>query len=194
MGGLVPVNGPGVSEKMNISPCSTRCCPSGYYAAGKQPLALLHGIFFLIFSKTPGVYKPPAVPSGSAQGAHYPAGTRRDIQAVTGSGFEIMSHDHHDDVRRTRRLSLGSARRPGGPAARVSWRPCQPECKLRLPDRAGRPGPASGFASGCRPRWQSRLLMLSSFQQIHRDHRSVWPTIKIPAEAESAAAPATRQS
>ena len=119
----MPVNGPGVSEKMNISPCSTRCCPSGYYAAGKQPLALLHGIFFLIFSKTPGVYKPPAVPSGSAQGAHYPAGTRRDIQAVTGSGFEIMSHDHHDDVRRTRRLSLGSARRPGGPAARVSWRP-----------------------------------------------------------------------
>ena len=31
----------------------------------------------------PGVYKPPAVPSGAAQGAHYPAGTRGDIQAVT---------------------------------------------------------------------------------------------------------------
>ena len=27
--------------------------------------------------------KPPAVPSGAAQGAHYPAGTRGDIQAVT---------------------------------------------------------------------------------------------------------------
>ena len=30
-----------------------------------------------------GVYKPPAVPSGAAHGAHYPAGTRGDIQAVT---------------------------------------------------------------------------------------------------------------
>ena len=31
----------------------------------------------------PTVYIPPAVPSGAAQGAHYPAGTRGDIQAVT---------------------------------------------------------------------------------------------------------------
>ena len=35
-----------------------------------------------LISNTPGVYKPPAVPSGAAQGAHYPAGTRGDIPAV----------------------------------------------------------------------------------------------------------------
>ena len=64
---------------MNKSPCSSRCWPSGL-AAGKRPL--LHGIFFFsLFSNPPGVYKPPAVPSGAAQGAHYPAGTvtRGDI-------------------------------------------------------------------------------------------------------------------
>ena len=68
------------SEKMNNSPCSSRCWPSGH-AAGKRPL--LHGIFFLLFSNPPGLYKPPAVPSGAAPGAHYPAGPREDIQAVT---------------------------------------------------------------------------------------------------------------
>ena len=31
----------------------------------------------------PGVYNPPAVPLGAAQGTYYPAGTRGDIQAVT---------------------------------------------------------------------------------------------------------------
>ena len=30
-----------------------------------------------IFSNTLGVYKPPALPSGAAQGVHYPAGTQR---------------------------------------------------------------------------------------------------------------------
>ena len=37
------------SEKMNKSPCSSRCWPSGH-AAGKRPLrhALLHGIFFFV--------------------------------------------------------------------------------------------------------------------------------------------------
>ena len=66
------------SKKMNKSPRSSRCWPSGH-AAGKRPL--LHGIF----SKPPGMYKPPALPSGAAQDAHYPAGTRgdHDIQAVT---------------------------------------------------------------------------------------------------------------
>ena len=63
---------------MNKSPCSSRCWPSGH-AAGKRPLQ--HGIFFSVFSNPQGVYKQPAVPSGAA---HYPAGTRGDIQAVTG--------------------------------------------------------------------------------------------------------------
>ena len=71
------------SKKMNKSPCSSRCWPSGH-VAGKRPL--LHGIFFPVFSNPPGVYNPPAVPSGAAQGAHYPAGTRGDIQAVTDRG------------------------------------------------------------------------------------------------------------
>ena len=74
------------SEKMNNSPCPSRCWSSGH-AAGKRPL--LHGIYFLlVFSNPPGVYKPPAVPSGAAQGAHYPA---EDIQAVTLSGSPIQS-------------------------------------------------------------------------------------------------------
>ena len=49
--------------------------------------SLLYSI--LLYSTYPqGIYKPPAVPSGAAhcaQGAHYPAGTRGDIQAVTQS-------------------------------------------------------------------------------------------------------------
>ena len=60
------------SEKSNKSSCPSRCWPSDH-AAGKRPL--LHGIFFLFFSNLPGVYKPPAVPLGAAQGAHYQAGT-----------------------------------------------------------------------------------------------------------------------
>ena len=49
-------------------------------------------MFFSVFSNAEDhrdvvtsrlVYKPPAVPSGAAQGAHDPAGTRGDIQAVT---------------------------------------------------------------------------------------------------------------
>ena len=55
--------------------------PSGD-AAGKRPL--LHRIFFSVFSNPQCVNNPP-VPSGAAQGAHYPAGTRGDIQAVTDS-------------------------------------------------------------------------------------------------------------
>ena len=41
--------------------------------------------FILLFCilEPAGVYNPQAVPSGAAQGAHYPAGTRGDIQAVT---------------------------------------------------------------------------------------------------------------
>ena len=40
--------------------------------------------FFIL--EPAGVYNPPAVPSGAAQGAHYPEGTRGNIQAVTVSG------------------------------------------------------------------------------------------------------------
>ena len=45
-----------------------------------------------------GVYNPPAVPSGAAQGAHYPAGTRGEIQAVVAAGLgrysSSLSHWH----------------------------------------------------------------------------------------------------
>ena len=57
-------------EKKNKSPCS-RCWPSGH-TAGKLPL--LRGIFFFcILKPAGGIYYPPAVPSGAAQGVHYPA-------------------------------------------------------------------------------------------------------------------------
>ena len=59
-----------------------------------------------LFSNTPGVYKLPAVPSGAAQGAHYPAGTRGDIQAVLTGKLSLIAygrlirvlaeHQHHD--------------------------------------------------------------------------------------------------
>ena len=75
-----------MDQSSEESPCSSSCCPS-CHAAGKLPLPVLHGIFFPFFSNPPGVYKPPAVPSGAAQAAHYPAGTRGDIQAVTGTMF-----------------------------------------------------------------------------------------------------------
>ena len=64
------------SKKMNKSPRSSRCWPS-CHAAGKQPL--LHQVFFAVFWN---VIHPATRPSGAAQGAHYPAGTRGDIQAV----------------------------------------------------------------------------------------------------------------
>ena len=40
-------------------------------------------ILLFVFSNPPGVHNQPAVPSGEAQGAHHPVGTRGDIQAVT---------------------------------------------------------------------------------------------------------------
>ena len=60
---LLPEYGQQSKRKMNKSPCSSRCWPSGQQAddaAGKLPL--LHGIFFSVFSNPPGVYNPPAVP------------------------------------------------------------------------------------------------------------------------------------
>ena len=118
------------SEKMNISPCpsSSRCWPSSH-AAGKRPL--LHGIFFLLFSNPPGVCKPPAVPSGASQGAHYPADTRGDIQAVT------VCRGHCYGVAVTPRLTLNL--RPGASES-LSPGPC---CGLRVRDCCrGGPGPA----------------------------------------------------
>ena len=41
---------------------------------------------FLYYRNPLGLYNPPSVPSGAAQWAHYPAGTRGDIQAVTRNG------------------------------------------------------------------------------------------------------------
>ena len=52
--------------------CSSDSDSGHALAAGKRP-GIVHGIFLLEHT---GVYKPPAVPSGAAQGAHYPAGTR----------------------------------------------------------------------------------------------------------------------
>ena len=88
---------------MDKSPCSEAAASSPAAASGLAPAAGHGGhavqptqwhcrvlgprtrIFFSVFSNPParGVYNPPAVPSGAAQGAHYPAGTRGDIQAVT---------------------------------------------------------------------------------------------------------------
>ena len=75
---------------MKKSPCSSRAA-AGLAAMQRGPetsrddhcyddLNLLS-----LFSNLPGVYKPPAVPSDAALGAHYPAGTRvdSDIQAAT---------------------------------------------------------------------------------------------------------------
>ena len=75
-------------KKMNKSPCYSRCWPS-CHPAGKRPL--LHWIFFSLSSNPPGVYNQPVVPSGAAQGAHYPAGTRGDIQAVTVALIQVHS-------------------------------------------------------------------------------------------------------
>ena len=51
---------------------------------GHYYIIMSHWIFFSVFSNPPGVYNPPAVPSGAAQGAHHPlaAGTRGEIQAA----------------------------------------------------------------------------------------------------------------
>ena len=46
-----------------------------------------------VFSNPPGVYNPPAVPSDVAQGAHYPAGARREIQAVTQQKIELSQSE-----------------------------------------------------------------------------------------------------
>ena len=98
-------------------------------------------LLFLI-SNPPGVYKPPAVPSGAAQGAHYPAaaararGARtRDIQAVTaarvrayGQQFSMPAtarwFDHGQDFRsrkvsesESRRVNVEGTYRPGPPSA-----------------------------------------------------------------------------
>ena len=75
---LLPEDGEQSERKNEQIPCSpsqaSRCWPSGHAAGGETAIARrLHGIFFL-FSNPPGVYKLPAVPSGAAQGAHYPAG------------------------------------------------------------------------------------------------------------------------
>ena len=50
---------------------------------GQQREEQLEGDLFSFSLAATYYLKPQAVPSGAAQGAHYPVGTRGDIQAVT---------------------------------------------------------------------------------------------------------------
>ena len=56
------------------------------HAAGETAIATWNLLFCILEPALvlQGVYKPPAVPWGAALGAHYPAGTQGDIQAVHG--------------------------------------------------------------------------------------------------------------